>query len=89
MWKAGIGRGRGEREKREGRKDSTNFFMVYLMTCSVAHITPSVKHAEWFNDYWIINCKGRGRSWSNLRYYTGICLEALRKNTKKKRNQPV
>jgi hypothetical protein len=25
---------------------------------------------------------GRKRSWPNLRYYTGICLEGLRKTTK-------
>jgi hypothetical protein len=51
------------------------------MTLSVALIKVS---NEWM-DKWITNWKGCGRkqSWSNLRYYPGICLEGLRKTTNK------
>jgi hypothetical protein len=40
---------------------------------------------EWMCDRRIMNPKGCGRKWSwpNLRYYPAICLEGLRKTTKK------
>jgi hypothetical protein len=39
---------------------------------------------EWNDDSWMMNWKvcGRKRSWHNLMYYSGICLEGLTKPTK-------
>jgi hypothetical protein len=43
----------------------------YLRICNI----------QWRDNKWIMNCKGFGkkRTWPNLRYYPGICLEGLRK----------
>jgi hypothetical protein len=61
--------------------------MVYLTTLSVAQTrTYTVP-----NGRMIMNWKGYGRkrSWRNLRYYLGICLEGLKKNTKHMPGEPI
>jgi hypothetical protein len=56
--------------------------LYFSLTLSVAQATIYRRMSSWCQR--IMNRKvcGRRRSWCNLSYYTGIWLEALRKNTK-------
>jgi hypothetical protein len=56
-----------------------DLFIVYLTALSVSRLLASVRGWQW-----VMNLKGCGRkrSWPNLRYCSGICLEGLRKTTK-------
>jgi hypothetical protein len=55
------------------------FILVYLTTLCVSQIIQCSMIGQWIM---VREGFGRKRPWTNLRYYLGICLRVLRKNTK-------
>jgi hypothetical protein len=57
---------------------------TFIVCCSFnnAFSATETNSVEWNGDKWMMNWKRCWRrSWPNLRYYPGICLEGLRKTT--------